>query len=173
MLLNDAKWDMRIYVMLESLRPFRAHLFKDGLARFATERYAAPRPDNLGQSMVHLTNYSLNKKSSRFRMFKQGAVSEEECHKRTISTTLRQLQEAGHPVDVEVRCRVSGTACARRVTMRLDSTSGRRSAPSSARRWWPCGPSCRTRTRPTSRRSGRPLARRTTRPASTSSGSIS
>ncbi|XXQ36950.1 ATP-grasp domain-containing protein [Plasmodiophora brassicae] len=101
MLLNDAKWDMRIYVMLESLRPFRAHLFKDGLARFATERYAAPRPDNLGQSMVHLTNYSLNKKSSRFRMFKQGAVSEEECHKRTISTTLRQLQEAGHPVDVE------------------------------------------------------------------------
>jgi len=28
MLLNDAKWDMRIYVMLESLNPFRAHLFK-------------------------------------------------------------------------------------------------------------------------------------------------
>jgi len=80
--------------------------------------------------MVHLTNYSLNKKSCQFRMFKQGAVSEEECHKRTVGTTLRQLKEAGYNIDADVSL-VSKTIDFLNM---VNSESGKKSVPSWERR---------------------------------------
>lgn len=36
MLINDNKFDMRIYVVMTSINPLRIYMYKDGLARFAS-----------------------------------------------------------------------------------------------------------------------------------------
>ena len=55
-------------------------MYKDGLARFATENYdkAAGGEDNL---FMHLTNYAINKESEKFE-------GNEEDYKKTLSQTL-------------------------------------------------------------------------------------
>jgi len=40
LLINDKKYDMRIYVLVSSFYPLRIYFYKDGLARFATEEYS-------------------------------------------------------------------------------------------------------------------------------------
>ena len=49
---------MRIYVLLKSVRPLKVYLYKEGIARFSTEKY-----DNstIGNMYSHLTNSSINK----------------------------------------------------------------------------------------------------------------
>ena len=57
-------------------------LYKDGLARFATEDYTnSNNPDNL---CMHLTNYAINKESEKFQ-------ENEADFKRTLSSTLERL----------------------------------------------------------------------------------
>lgn len=36
LLINDSKFDMRVYVYVTSYDPLRAYVFEDGLARFAS-----------------------------------------------------------------------------------------------------------------------------------------
>lgn len=38
-LINDSKFDMRIYVYVSSYDPLRIYIFEDGLARFASMKY--------------------------------------------------------------------------------------------------------------------------------------
>ena len=49
---------MRIYVLVTSVRPLKIYLYKEGIARFSTEKY-----DNncIGNVYSHLTNSSINK----------------------------------------------------------------------------------------------------------------
>jgi tubulin polyglutamylase TTLL6/13 len=104
MLVDNTKWDMRIYVLVSSLNPIRAYLFKDGLARFATEPYVAPCAANFNQSFVHLTNYSLNRHHPAFRRCEDDGEFpgiETQSSKRPITTTLKQLQQRGISIDVE------------------------------------------------------------------------
>lgn len=67
LLLDGYKFDLRIYVMIESLNPFRIHVFRDGLARLCTSKYNKPTSKNLHKAYMHLTNYSLNKDSENFK----------------------------------------------------------------------------------------------------------
>eukprot|EP00466_Bigelowiella_natans_P011884 jgi/Bigna1/143465/aug1.79_g18173 len=91
MLLDGYKFDLRVYVLLESLTPLKAYVFRDGLARLCTEKYAAPSSGNLNNTFVHLTNYHLNKDSENFKnadTFDQMTKSS----KRSIRTALHQLK---------------------------------------------------------------------------------
>ena len=64
-LINGLKYDLRVYVLVTSFNPLKIYMYNDGLVRFATEPYSND-PDRLTQKFVHLTNFSVNKKSSKF-----------------------------------------------------------------------------------------------------------
>jgi len=59
----------------------RAYLYREGMARFATQKYEEPTPANLREVFRHLTNYSLNKLNESFR---------EEESKRKLSDLIRE-----------------------------------------------------------------------------------
>jgi tubulin polyglutamylase TTLL5 len=65
--INGYKFDLRIYVLVTSFAPLRAFVFREGLARFATETYSNQTADVFS----HLTNATLNKRgrhwSSEFK----------------------------------------------------------------------------------------------------------
>ena len=42
-----------------SCDPLRVFIFREGLARFCTEKYTKPKADNLNVSYMHLTNYAV------------------------------------------------------------------------------------------------------------------
>ena len=58
LLVGGHKFDMRLYVLVDSLAPLRVRLFDDGLARFAAHKYD---PNDLSDRFSHLTNCTINK----------------------------------------------------------------------------------------------------------------
>lgn len=61
LLINNHKFDLRIYVLVTCIDPLRIYIYNEGLVRFASEPY-----DTKGTKKnlySHLTNYSINKKS--------------------------------------------------------------------------------------------------------------
>ncbi len=62
-LIDGYKYDLRIYVLVTSFDPLKVYLFKEGLVRFATEKYTTK---NLKKNYIHLTNYSVNKKAEGY-----------------------------------------------------------------------------------------------------------
>ncbi|XP_063611514.1 tubulin monoglutamylase TTLL4-like isoform X1 [Penaeus indicus] len=64
-LINDTKFDMRIYVLVTSFHPLRIFLYQDGLVRFASVQYNSASA-SLSDRYMHLTNYSVNKSSSSY-----------------------------------------------------------------------------------------------------------
>lgn len=64
-LIDGLKYDMRIYVLVTSYDPLKVYLFKEGLVRFATEKYTT-NISSLKKRFIHLTNYSVNKKAEGY-----------------------------------------------------------------------------------------------------------
>ncbi|CAH8827517.1 unnamed protein product [Trichobilharzia szidati] len=59
-LIDGTKFDIRLYVYVAGFSPFRAYVYREGLVRFASQRYSTSF-QHLGNRFVHLTNYSINK----------------------------------------------------------------------------------------------------------------
>ena len=70
LLVGGYKMDLRIYVVVRSFRPLRAYIYRNGLARFGTEKYEANVTD-LSNQYSHLTNSSINKFSKSFSSEKE------------------------------------------------------------------------------------------------------
>ncbi|CAK9064585.1 unnamed protein product, partial [Durusdinium trenchii] len=65
LLLDGYKFDLRLYVVVTSFDPLKAYIFQEGLVRLCTERYALSQ-SSLKKRTMHLTNYSVNKRSSKY-----------------------------------------------------------------------------------------------------------
>nr|XP_045584027.1 tubulin monoglutamylase TTLL4-like isoform X1 [Procambarus clarkii]XP_045584028.1 tubulin monoglutamylase TTLL4-like isoform X1 [Procambarus clarkii] len=91
-LINDTKFDIRIYVLVTSFHPLRIYLYQDGLVRFASVQYNNAST-SLNDRYMHLTNYSVNKSSSSYTH----NVDAGQCqgHKWTIKSLWGYLKARG------------------------------------------------------------------------------
>ncbi|NXR75038.1 TTLL5 polyglutamylase, partial [Pycnonotus jocosus] len=93
LLIDDFKFDVRLYVLVTSYDPLVIYLYEEGLARFATVRYDhACR--NIKNQFMHLTNYSVNKKSGDYVSCDDPEV-EDYGNKWSMSAMLRYLKQEG------------------------------------------------------------------------------
>jgi hypothetical protein len=65
LLIDGYKFDLRLYVVVSSYDPLKIYLNAEGLVRIATEKFSKS-PKTLRTRTMHLTNYSVNKKSDKF-----------------------------------------------------------------------------------------------------------
>ncbi|XP_065214655.1 tubulin monoglutamylase TTLL4-like [Planococcus citri] len=89
-LINDTKFDMRLYVLITSIDPLRVYLYDNGLARFASVKYSF-NFRNLDNHFMHLTNYSINKENKKYQA--NSDVHARKGHKWTLNTLWKYLDE--------------------------------------------------------------------------------
>ncbi|XP_061854304.1 tubulin polyglutamylase TTLL5 isoform X3 [Colius striatus] len=93
LLIDDFKFDVRLYVLVTSYDPLVIYLYEEGLARFATVRYDQASK-NIKNQFMHLTNYSVNKKSGNYVSCDDPEV-EDYGNKWSMSAVLRYLKQEG------------------------------------------------------------------------------
>lgn len=105
LLIDNLKFDFRVYLLVSNLKPIRLHLFKEGLARFCTHSYTEPTSDNLELDNMHLTNYSVNKHSDQFTQSLEtihsaaSGLANNTSSKRSIATALLQIKKKNPSFD--------------------------------------------------------------------------
>lgn len=90
LLIDGYKFDLRLYVLVTSVKPVRMYLFHDGLVRLCTEEYVKPTKQNLSNVTMHLTNYSLNKNSENF--MQPTEPDSDEGSKRSLSWFMNMIK---------------------------------------------------------------------------------
>ncbi|KAK2843603.1 hypothetical protein Q7C36_011818 [Tachysurus vachellii] len=93
LLIDDFKFDVRLYVLVTSYDPIIIYVYEEGLTRFATVKYDHA-VKNIKNQFMHLTNYSVNKKSSDYVSCDDPEV-EDYGNKWSMSAMLRYLKEEG------------------------------------------------------------------------------
>ncbi|KFO97131.1 Tubulin polyglutamylase TTLL5, partial [Calypte anna] len=93
LLIDDFKFDVRLYVLVTSYDPLVIYLYEEGLARFATVRYDQTSK-NIKNQFMHLTNYSVNKKSGDYVSCDDPEI-EDYGNKWSMSAMLRYLKQEG------------------------------------------------------------------------------
>ncbi|KAG8448959.1 hypothetical protein GDO86_015867 [Hymenochirus boettgeri] len=93
LLIDGFKFDVRLYVLLTSYEPLVIYLYEEGLTRFATAKYDRTAK-NIKNQFMHLTNYSVNKKSEDYVSCEDPEV-EDYGNKWSMSAMLRYLKQHG------------------------------------------------------------------------------
>lgn len=113
-LIEGLKFDLRVYVFLCGVDPLRIYMYNEGLSRFATETYIPPSNNNLDNLYMHLTNYAINKTSSKFVQNKN-EEADNVGHKRSLTFVWKYLEELGHDIKLiknDVQATIIKTICA-------------------------------------------------------------
>lgn len=94
LLLDGFKFDLRLYCVVTSVKPFRVYLFQDGLVRICTEEYVKPTKSNLDNTCMHLTNYAVNKHNANFQQpaFTSTEEHQDEGNKRSLAWFLGRVK---------------------------------------------------------------------------------
>ncbi|KAJ8308477.1 hypothetical protein KUTeg_013351 [Tegillarca granosa] len=93
LLIDNFKFDVRLYVCVTSYDPLVIYLFEEGLSRFATVKYEKSNRHIRNQCM-HLTNYSVNKRSDDYVRNDDPDV-EDYGNKWSLGAMLRYLRSHG------------------------------------------------------------------------------
>lgn len=91
LLIDGLKFDLRIYVAITCFNPLRIYMYKEGLARFATQKY---NNTGKGSRFMYLTNYSVNKHSENF-VGNNCAVDDGKGSKWSITALRKLFEEQG------------------------------------------------------------------------------
>jgi len=86
------KFDLRLYVLVLGVEPLRIFLSKEGLARLSTKNYEEVNDDNLDDTLMHLTNYAINKNSHKFQA-NRAAILDSAGHKRSLKFALKYIEK--------------------------------------------------------------------------------
>ena len=97
-LLAGLKFDLRIYVLLFGVSPLRVFVYNEGLVRLATEAYTKPSDQNMKNMFMHLTNYAINKNSTKF--VQNNDELQTDAHKRSLSALYERLEAEGHDIEM-------------------------------------------------------------------------
>jgi tubulin polyglutamylase TTLL6/13 len=89
--MEKMKFDLRLYVLVLGIDPLRIYLSKEGLARLSTKLYDEVNDDNFDDMMMHLTNYAVNKNSTKFEPNRDENL-DAVGHKRSLRFTLRYIK---------------------------------------------------------------------------------
>lgn len=68
LLIGGYKFDIRLYVCVPSFHPLTVYIYREGLARFGTNKFSLAELDN---RCAHLTNSSINKHSPGYLELKE------------------------------------------------------------------------------------------------------
>ncbi|CAD8092455.1 unnamed protein product [Paramecium sonneborni] len=114
LLIDGLKFDLRMYVMICGCDPLRIYLYKEGLARFATQLYSSPHSTNLDDVCMHLTNYAINKDNPNF-IFNEDDKKMDIGHKRSMTSVFEFLRLQKQNVDLllsDIKDLIIKTFCA-------------------------------------------------------------
>lgn len=92
LLINGLKFDMRLYVLVTSMDPWRFYIYNEGLARFASEPYNAQSVKS--NKFAHLTNFSINKKNDKYQA-NTAADQDDQGHKWSLTALSKHLEQLG------------------------------------------------------------------------------
>lgn len=92
LLVENKKFDLRVYVLIKNLEPLECYFSNEGLVRFCTEDYKRPTRDNMKDMCMHLTNYCLNKEHENY-INPQEYGEENKGSKRLMSKFFDQLEK--------------------------------------------------------------------------------
>lgn len=93
-LIDGLKFDLRIYVLIYGCDPYRLFIYKEGLARLATEKYVAPKGKNMKNQFIHLTNYAINKNNENYE-FNTQEDRADVGHKRSLEFVWNYIKKNG------------------------------------------------------------------------------
>lgn len=116
MLIDQKKFDLRLYLLIKSYDPIEAYLCEEGIARLCTDNYRQPNAANMKNMFMHLTNFSLNKNSENYQNPDANFQENNEGSKRLLSALWLTLEEQGYDVDL-VKERIADTCKKAVVTM--------------------------------------------------------
>nr|XP_006814255.1 PREDICTED: tubulin polyglutamylase TTLL5-like [Saccoglossus kowalevskii] len=94
--IDGFKFDLRIYVAVTSYDPVRIYIYEEGLTRFATVQYDKSAK-SIRNTCMHLTNYSINKKSNDFVRCDDPSI-EDYGNKWSLGAVIRYLKKQGRDV---------------------------------------------------------------------------
>lgn len=92
-IVNNLKFDLRVYTIVLGYDPLRVYIYNNGLVRFATEEYEEVNSENKGNTFKHLTNFSINKEHPNFVPSIDIGNENRSSHKRTIKDFFKEMAE--------------------------------------------------------------------------------
>ena len=119
LLLDDGlKFDIRVYVYLESVQPLKAYVCREAMCRFCTVPYEYPDKRNMENGQMHLTNFGVNRTAYPGYVndaFEDNHVTKQAGSiKRKLSDVLAQLADDGYNIEElwSKICRLISHSCA-------------------------------------------------------------
>jgi len=98
LVMGHKKFDARLYVVIKGVDPIEAYLCEESLARFCTQNYRKPDAMNRRNMYMHLTNFSLNKNSEKFKKPEANFMNDQTSSKQLFSNIFKKLGGKGRDV---------------------------------------------------------------------------
>lgn len=92
---------MRIYVVVTCYDPLRIYVYREGLARIASDKYTqSDCIENMENKFAHLTNYSINKKNENYHSKEENQEGSQNNFKWSFAVLSQHFRELGLDVNL-------------------------------------------------------------------------